>query len=158
MSIILRKKINNIFKSGKRSFIVAELSANHNKKISNIIKIINNSKKIGFDAIKVQMYKPEEITLNSNRKDFRVQKDNTWSNYHNLFNLYSKGSMPFEWYKILAKICNKKKIIFFSSVFDLNTVDFLEKNNCPIYKIASPEITDIPLLQKVAKTKKPVFI
>ncbi len=158
MNLILRKKINNIFKSGKRSFIVAELSANHNKKISNIIKIINNSKKIGLDAIKVQMYKPEEITLNSSRKDFRVQKGNTWSNYQTLFNLYTKGSMPFEWYKKLAKICKKKKIIFFSSVFDLNTVDFLEKNNCPIYKIASPEITDIPLLQKVAKTKKPVFI
>ena len=109
MNLILRKKINNIFKNGKRSFIVAELSANHNKKISNIIKIINNSKKIGIDAIKVQMYKPEEITLNSNRKDFRVQKGNAWANYQTLFNLYTKGSMPYVWYPKLAKICKKKK-------------------------------------------------
>jgi sialic acid synthase SpsE len=66
--------------------------------------------------------------------------------------------MPYDWYPKLAKLCLKKNIIFFSSVFDLKTVDFLEKHNCPIYKIASPEITDIPLIEKVAKTQKPVFI
>ena len=113
MNIIFKKKIDNIFKNGKRSFIVAEVSANHNKKISNIIKIINNSKKIGIDALKVQMYKPDEITLNSNKKDFRVQKGNSWANYQNLFNLYTNGSMSFKWYSKLAKICKKKKNYFF---------------------------------------------
>jgi pseudaminic acid synthase len=159
MDLKLKKKIKEIFKKKKtRSFIVAEISANHNKRIDNVIKIINVAKKIGIDAVKVQLYKPEEITLKSKRSDFKIKKNNTWSNYKTLYDLYEKGSMPYDWYHKLAKICKKKKIIFFSSVFDLKTVDFLKKHNCPIYKIASPEITDIPLLEKVAKTKKPVFI
>jgi len=159
MSLKIKKKIQEVFnKKNTRPLIVAEVSANHNKKISNVIKIINNANKIGIDAIKVQLYKPEEITINSNKVDFRLKKNNSWSRYKTLYDLYKKGSMPYEWYPKLAKLCLKKNIIFFSSVFDLKTVDFLEKNNCPIYKIASPEITDIPLIEKVAKTQKPVFI
>ena len=155
----LKKKINELFRSNNRKcLIVAEISANHDKNINNVIKVINNAKKMGIDAIKVQLYKPDKITLNSNKKDFRIKKNNTWAGYNNLYNLYKKGSTPYHWYPKLSKLCDKKKIIFFSSVFDLDTVDFLETHNCPIYKIASPEITDIPLLEKVAKTKKPIFI
>lgn len=158
MNFYLKSKINKIFKKNSSCFIVAEISANHDKKIKNIIKIINFVKKNKIDAIKIQLYKPEEITINSDRKDFLVKKDNAWSDYETLYKLYSKGSTPYKWFPRLLKICEKNKIILFSSVFDLNTVDFLEKNNCPIYKIASPEITDIPLLEKVAKTKKPIFL
>lgn len=155
----LKKKIIELFKTSKnRCFIVAEISANHNKNINNVIKIINNAKRIGIDAIKLQLYKPDSITVNSNKKDFKIKKNNSWARYNNLYDLYKKGSTPYHWYPKLLKLCNKKKIILFSSVFDLDTVDFLESHNCPIYKIASPEITDIPLLEKVAKTKKPVFI
>ena len=160
MKLKIKNKIENIFdeKHINRSLIIAEVSANHNKDIRNVIKIINQASKIGIDAIKVQLYKPEEITINSNKKDFRLKKGNSWSQYKTLYELYQKGSTPYNWYPRLAKLCAKKNIIFFSSVFDLATVDFLELNNCPIYKIASPEITDIPLIERVAKTKKPVFI
>lgn len=159
MNLKIKKKIRKIFKKkNTRTLIVAEVSANHNKNIGNVIKIINQANKIGIDAVKVQLYRPEEITIDSNKADFRLKKNNSWSNYKTLYDLYKKGSMPYDWYPKLAKLCLKKNIIFFSSVFDLKTVDFLEKHNCPIYKIASPEITDIPLIEKVAKTQKPVFI
>ena len=104
------------------------------------------------------MYKPDEITLNVKSSDFNIKKNNTWGNRKSYYDLYKKGSTPYNWYSKLKNICDKNKIIFFSSVFDLKTVDFLEKNKCPIYKIASPEITDLPLISKVAKTRKPIFI
>ena len=151
-------KIKNIFDQGnKRTFVVAEMSANHSSNISNAFKIIDHAKIIGVDAIKIQLYKANRITINSNKKDFKI-KNKSWKKYKNLFNLYKKAETPFEWYDTLSRYCKKKKIILFSSVFDLDTVDFLEKKNCPIYKIASPEITDIPLLEKVAKTGKPIII
>ena len=151
-------KIKNIFDQGnKRTFVVAEMSANHSSNISNAFKIIDHAKIIGVDAIKIQLYKANRITINSNKKDFKI-KNKSWKKYKNLFNLYKKAETPFAWYDTLSRYCKKKKIILFSSVFDLDTVDFLEKKNCPIYKIASPEITDIPLLEKVAKTGKPIII
>lgn len=151
-------KIKNIFdQKNKRTFVVAEMSANHSSNISNAFKIIDHAKIIGVDAIKIQLYKANRITINSNKKDFKI-KNKSWKKYKNLFNLYKKAETPFEWYDTLSRYCKKKKIILFSSVFDLDTVDFLEKKNCPIYKIASPEITDIPLLEKVAKTGKPIII
>ncbi len=152
-------KINKIFKKNNNDvFIVGEISANHNGKIKNIYKIINQNKKIGLDAIKVQIYNPNNITINSNKPDFLLKKNNPWNKYKNLYNLYNKAQTPKNWYpKILSK-CKKNNLILFSSVFDNDTIDFLEKYNCPIYKIASPEITDIPLLKKVARTKKPVII
>ena len=151
-------KIKNIFDQGnKRTFVVAEMSANHSSNISNAFKIIDHAKIIGVDAIKIQLYKANRITINSSKKDFKI-KNKSWKKYKNLFNLYKKAETPFAWYDTLSRYCKKKKIILFSSVFDLDTVDFLEKKNCPIYKIASPEITDIPLLEKVAKTGKPIII
>jgi len=96
-------------------------------------------------------------TINSKKKDFKIKNQN-WKKFNSLYNLYNKAETPYTWYDDLNKYCKKKKIILFSSVFDLETVDFLEKKRCPIYKIASPEITDIPLLAKVAKTNKPVII
>lgn len=151
-------KIKDIFnQKNKRTFVVAEMSANHSSNIKNAFKIIDHAKIIGVDAIKVQLYKANRITINSSKKDFEI-KSKSWIKYKNLYNLYKKAETPYEWYETLKKYCKKKNIILFSSVFDLDTVDFLEKKNCPIYKIASPEITDIPLLEKVARTGKPVII
>lgn len=152
------KKINNIFNNrDNRIFIVAEMSANHSNNIKNAYKIIDQAKKIGVDAIKVQLYKANKITINSKKNDFKI-KNSSWKKFNTLYKLYKKAETPYEWYDRLKKYCNKKDLIIFSSVFDLETVDLLEKKKCPIYKIASPEITDIPLLKKVAKTKKPVII
>ena len=152
------KKIDNIFnKKNRKIFVVAEMSANHSSNIKNAYKIIDQAKNIGVDAIKIQLYKANKITINSKKKDFKIKNLN-WKKYNNLYNLYKKAETPYAWYDNLKRYCSKKKIILFSSVFDLETVDFLEKKNCPIYKIASPEITDIPLLAKVAKTRKPIII
>ena len=118
-------KIKNIFDQGnKRTFVVAEMSANHSSNISNAFKIIDHAKIIGVDAIKIQLYKANRITINSNKKDFKIKKK-SWKKYKNLFNLYKKAETPFEWYDTLSRYCKKKKIILFSSVFDLDTVDFL---------------------------------
>ena len=151
-------KIKNIFnQNSKRTFVVAEMSANHSSNIKNAFKIVDHAKIIGVDAIKIQLYKANRITINSNKKDFEI-KSKSWKKYKNLYNLYKKAETPYEWYEILKRYCKKRNIILFSSVFDLDTVDFLEKKNCPIYKIASPEITDVPLLEKVSRTGKPVII
>lgn len=151
-------KIKNIFnQKSKRTFVVAEMSANHSSNIKNAFKIVDQAKIIGVDAIKIQLYKANRITINSSKKDFEI-KSKSWKKYKNLYNLYKKAETPYEWYETLKRYCKKRNIILFSSVFDLDTVDFLEKKNCPIYKIASPEITDVPLLEKVSRTGKPVII
>ena len=154
----MEKLIKNIFNSKvNKVFIIAEMSANHSRNINKAFQIIDEAKKIGVDAVKIQLYKADKITINSNTRDFRIYHPK-WKRYKNFYNLYKNAETPYDWYKKLKKYCYKKKIILFSSVFDLETVDFLKKENCPIYKIASPEITDIPLLEKVAKTNKPVII
>ena len=155
-----KNKLSNIFKNPKKSkcLIVAEISANHGGKLSRVLKIIDKAKDIGIDAIKLQLYKADIITLDSKKNDFRINSKNSWSKYKTMYNLYSQAQTPYEWYDKINKFCKKNNLILFSSVFDKKTVNFLEKNNCPIYKIASPEITDIPLIERVAKTKKPVFL
>jgi len=153
---ILKRLIKNPNKSP--CFIVAEISGNHNGKLSNAIKLVKAAKKSGANAVKIQLYSPDYLTINSNKKDFLINSKNSWSNYKNLYNLYKKAQTPISWYPKIFKECNKHNLILFSSVFDLKTVDFLSKKKCPIYKIASPEITDIPLIEKVAKLKKPVIL
>jgi len=153
---ILKRLIKNPNKAP--CFIVAEMSGNHNGKLSNAIKLVKAAKKSGANAVKIQLYSPDYLTINSNKKDFLINSKNSWSNYKNLYNLYKKAQTPISWYSKISKECNKHNLILFSSVFDLKTVDFLSKKKCPIYKIASPEITDIPLIEKVAKLKKPVIL
>ena len=107
-------KIKNIFNhKNKRTFIVAEMSANHSSSIKNAFKIIDHAKIIGVDAIKIQLYKANKITINSSKKDFKI-KNKSWRKYKNLFSLYKKAETPFEWYDTLSKYCKKKKIILFS--------------------------------------------
>ena len=141
-----------------RAFIVAEVSANHAGNYKNLKKLIDNLSRLDIDAVKVQAYQANTITLNSNKADFKIKKKNKWADYKNLFNLYKNGETPFEWLPKIFKYCKKKKITIFASVFDESSLRILEKLKCPAYKIASPEITDIPLIEKVAKTKKPIII
>jgi len=139
-------------------FVVAEMSGNHNGKISRALKIIHSAKKAGANAVKLQTYTADSITLKSNRKDFIISRDSPWFKKKNLWNLYKFAHTPIEWHKRLFQEAKKIKLEIFSSPFDESAVDFLEKLNCPAYKIASAEINHIPLLEKVAKTKKPVIL
>ena len=156
--MIKKLKINKIEINNSRCFIVAELSANHNGKLSNLLKMIKSAKEAGADAVKIQAYEAEGITINSNKKYFRLNKKSSWKEYDNLFKLYKKAQTPKNWYNKIFSYAKKNKIILFASVFDMGSLDYLEQLNCPAYKIASPEIIDIPLIKKVAKTKKPIII
>ena len=138
--------------------VVGEMSGNHGGKISRALKIIHAIKKAGANAVKLQTYTPDSITLKSNRKDFVISQDSPWFKKKNLWNLYKFAHTPIEWHKKLFQEAKKIKLEIFSSPFDENAVDFLEKLNCPAYKIASAEINHIPLLEKVAKTKKPIIL
>lgn len=149
---------NNKIGIGKPCFIVAELSANHAGSLKNLKKLILEAKGAGANAIKIQAYEADKITINSNNKEFLISKKSPWKKYKNLFNLYKKAQTPISWYKEIFKFAKKNRITLFASVFDNYTVDYLKRLNCPAYKIASAEITDIPLIERVAKTKKPIII
>ena len=139
-------------------FIVAELSGNHNGDFRRIKKMILKAKEAGVDAIKLQTYTADTITLNSNKNDFKIIKKTPWKNHGNLWNLYNSAYTPWEWHKKIFKFARKLKIEIFSSPFSESAVELLENLNCSAYKIASAEINHIPLLEKVAKTKKPVIL
>ena len=139
-------------------FIVAEMSGNHNKSLTRAIKIIKAAKRAGANAIKLQTYKADTITLKCKKKDFAIGKSSPWAKSKLMWNLYNNASTPWKWHKKLFHEARKNKLEIFSSPFDESAVDFLENLNCPAYKIASPEINHFPLLKKVAKTKKPVIL
>ena len=149
------KKIVN--PKNKEVKVIVEMSGNHQGKFSGAKKFIDDAIKNGADAIKFQVYKPETITLKSNKKDFLVKTTGVWGKYKTLHDLYKEAHTPWEWISKLAGLLNKKKFPWFASPFDATSVDFLEKLNCQAYKIASPEITDIPLVEKVLTTKKPII-
>ena len=141
-----------------KPYIIAELSGNHNGSYINAKKIIDAAKWAGVDAIKLQTFKPELMTIDSPKKNFIVDHENSkWSN-KTLFSLFSKAYTPWEWYPDLKKYCKKKGITLFSSVFDLKSLEFLEDINFPAYKIASFENTDLKLIQETAKKKKPIIM
>ena len=121
------------------------------------IKLIKAAKKSGADAVKFQTYTPETITIDCDNKYFQIKQGSIWDG-KTLYQLYQEAYMPWEWLPKLKKIAEKEGLIFFSSVFDKSSVDFLKKINIPAYKIASFEIADIPLIEYVAKEKKPIII
>ena len=137
-------------------FFVAEISANHNGNFSNAKKLIKLAKQSGADAVKLQTFKPDTMTLNSNKKYFKI-KEGLWKG-NNLWKLYEKAQTPYKWHKSLFSYAKKIGIKCFSTPFDETAVDFLESLRCPIYKIASFEMQDFPLIKKVIKTKKPIII
>ncbi len=139
-------------------FIIAELSGNHNGSLSNALKLIEIAAKCKVDAIKLQTFTANTITMKSKEKEFFIKdKKNIWRN-KSLYELYDKAHTPWNWHKKIFEEAKKKKLIYFSSPFDETAVDFLEKLNVPAYKIASFEINHHPLLKKIAKTKKPVIM
>lgn len=140
-----------------KTFIIAEISANHLNVFENAVKIIKEAKKAGADAVKLQTYLPQTITYNGNNKYFKFDKSS--SHYgKTLFQLYEEAYTPWEWLPKLKEIAEMEGLIFFSSVFDKSSVDFLDKLNVLAYKIASFEIVDTPLIEYVAKKQKPIFI
>lgn len=137
-------------------YIIAELSANHNGDFESAKKLINEAKKAGADAVKMQTYRPDTITLNCDSDDF-VIKGGLWDG-RTLYDLYEEAHTPWEWHKPLFEHARKMGITIFSSPFDNTAVDLLEDLNAPAYKIASFEAVDLPLIRYVAKTGKPMII
>ena len=141
---------------GEAPFIVAEMSANHNGSIDNAFKIIDMAQKAGADAVKMQTYRPDTITLPSNDDAFTI-KDGLWAG-RTLYDLYDWAHTPWEWHADLFAYSRKTGITLFSSPFDATAVDLLEDLNAPAYKIASFEAVDLPLIRYVASTGKPMIV
>lgn len=143
---------------GHPAYLVAEMSGNHGGQLSTAKAIIRAAQAAGADAIKLQTYRADTITLDLDSADFRISKDDPWCAKKTLFHLYEEAFTPWEWHAELFSEARRCGLTIFSSPFDSSAVDFLEDLGCPAYKIASPEITDIPLLMKVAQTGKPVIV
>jgi len=152
--IISNKKIG----PSNPCFIIAEISANHNQDLERAKELVRRAAECGADAVKVQIYTPDTLTIDCSKEPFIVRgSDPSWEGM-TLYQLYDKAYMPWEWYGELKKIAKELNIILFSSAYDETAVDFLEKMDVPAYKIASFEIGDLEFLKKVASTKKPVFL
>lgn len=150
-------KIDNFeINSQSPVFIIAELSANHNGSLDNAIETIHAAKRAGADCIKLQTYTADTITIDSNKDDFLI-KGTIWEG-KNLYKLYQEAYTPWEWHEEIFRIAKEVGLICFSSPFDNTAVDLLESLNAPAYKIASFEITDIPLIEYVASKGKPIII
>lgn len=137
--------------------IIAEISANHNNDLNLTKKTIEAIKKSGADAVKIQTYKPDSLTLKLDDGYFKPREKGLWKGY-TPWELYSKASLPYEWHREIKELCDENNLIFFSSPFDKEAVDFLENLDVPYYKIASLEITDIPLIGYTASKGKPMII
>lgn len=143
--------------SRKKTLIIAELSANHGHNIENALKTVRAAKKCGADAIKIQTYTADTITLNCDNEYFQIKQGTLWDGT-TLYKLYQEAYTPWEWHAAIQAEAEKQGLIFFSTPFDFTAVDFLETLNVPLYKIASFEITDIPLIEYTASKGKPMII
>ena len=137
-------------------YIIAELSANHGGSIERAKQSILAAKKAGVDAVKIQSYTPDTMTIDCDKRDFQI-KEGLWKG-KSLYNLYREAYTPFEWHKELYEYAAKIEITLFSTPFDESAVDLLETLNTPAYKIASFELTDLPLIEYIAKCNKPILI
>ena len=150
---ILEKKIGN----NNPCFIIAEMSGNHNGDINRALEIVDAAADSGVDAIKLQTYTADTITLDCKNEYFMTQKGSLWEG-QTLHDLYSKAYTPWEWHEKIKERATENGLICFSTPFDFSAVEYLEMLNMPAYKIASYEIQDLPLIATVAKTQKPIII
>lgn len=141
-----------------RPFIIAEMSGNHNHSLERALAIVDAAADAGVDALKIQTYTADTITIDKNDGEFLISApDNLWKG-DSLYSLYQKAYTPWEWHKAIFDRCKERGIIGFSTSFDFSAVDFLEELACPIYKIASFENIDLPLIKHVAQTGKPMIV
>lgn len=145
------------FNTDEKVFIIAELSANHGHDIEIAKQTIKAAKESGADAIKVQTYTADTMTIDCDNDYFKLDSGTIWDG-RTLYDLYSEAYTPWEWHRELMEYANSLDLIFFSSPFDKTAVDFLEDLNVPVYKVASFEIMDIPLIEYIASKNKPVII
>ena len=138
-------------------YIIAEMSANHNQDFDQAVKTIHAAKASGADAVKLQTYTPDTITIDSEKEFFQIGKGTIWEG-QTLYDLYKKAYTPWEWQPKLKEIADDIGLDLFSSPFDHTAVDFLEKMDVPAYKIASFELVDLPLIRRVARTGKPIIM
>ena len=142
---------------GYPAYIIAEMSANHAGSLEHAKEIIHAAKEAGADCIKIQTYTADTLTLNCDNEYFRI-KSGPWQNENTMYTLYGKANTPWEWHKELKEEAEKVGIDFFSTPFDCSAVDFLEELGVGFYKIASPEMVDIPLIKYVASKGKPIIM
>lgn len=147
----------HIISENSPAFIIAEMSANHNMDFDRAVAIMQAAKDAGANAIKIQTYTADTITLDCDEPCFQITQGTLWDGI-TLHKLYEKANTPWEWQPKLKKLAEEMGLEFFSSPFDFTAVDFLEEMDVPAYKIASFEITDIPLLKKIAKLGKPIIL
>ena len=145
------------FDKASNTFIIAELSANHGGSLEVALETVRGAKRAGADAIKLQTYKPETITLRCDKEDFVVSGRTIWDG-RTLYDLYQEAHTPWEWHKEIFECAEQEGLVCFSSPFDKTAVDFLETLNVPAFKIASFEITDIPLIKYAASKGKPMIL
>jgi N-acetylneuraminate synthase len=142
---------------GNPAYFIAELSANHNQDFAKAVRIVEAAKEAGADAVKLQTYTPDTITINSKKDYFRVGGGTLWDG-RTLYDLYAEAYTPWEWQPRLKQVANELGMDLFSSAFDETSVDFLEEMSVPAHKLASFELVDIPLIRKMAATGKPLII
>jgi pseudaminic acid synthase len=148
---------NNIIADNCPAYIIAELSANHNQNFEIAEKTIRAMKDAGADAVKTQTYTPDSMTLNIDNEMFMTRKESIWAG-QKLYDLYSKAAMPYDWHEKIKRLANDLQLDFFSTPFDFEGVDLLSELDVPAYKIASFEITDLPLIERTASKGKPIII
>jgi pseudaminic acid synthase len=144
------------FKDFKTCFIAAEISSNHGQNFKRAVKLIKKAKECGADAVKFQACTPDTLTLDVKNKYFEIEHPH-WGG-QTLYQLYQKAYTPWNWFKELKKISDDLGILFFATAFDKTSVDFLENLNVPLHKISSFELVDLPLIEHISKTKKPLIL
>jgi len=143
--------------AGQPVYVVAELSANHNQDFDQAIRLIQVAKESGADAVKLQTYTPDTITIRSDLEHFQIRGGTLWDG-RTLHELYGEAYTPWDWQPKLKRVADDLGLGFFSSAFDSSAVDFLESMGVPAYKVASCELVDVPLLQKISRTGKPLIL
>jgi pseudaminic acid synthase len=143
--------------AGQPVYAVAEISGNHNQDFDEAVRLLNAAKEAGADAVKLQTYTPDTLTIDSDKEYFRVGGGTLWDG-RNLYDLYGEAYTPWDWQPKLKKVADDLGLDLFSTPFDPTSVDFLEKLGVPAYKIASFEVVDIPLVRRIAKTGKPIIM